>query len=80
MSFFYRRREEECSLDAVSATPPVSEGSAVVCPLLHGFALAIVRVSPVVTHGAPPPEALLCADVDAEEVQWVRVSTQAYIP
>ena len=35
----------------------------------HGFPLALARVSPAVTHGAPPPEALLCADVDAEEVQ-----------
>ena len=31
----------------------------------HGFPLALARVSPAVTHGAPPPEALLCVDVDA---------------
>ena len=65
MSFFYRRREGEYSLDAVSATLPASEGSAVVCPPLHGFALTIVRVSPAVKHGAPPPEAsvtLYCYD------------------
>ena len=48
--------------------------------LNHGFPLALARVSPAVTHGAPPPEALLCVDVDVEEVQWVRVSTKAYIP
>ena len=47
---------------------------------VHGFPLALARVSPAVTHGAPPPEALLCVDVDVEEVQWVRVSTKAYIP
>ena len=35
---------------------------------VHGFPLALARVSPAVTHGAPPPEALLCVDVDAEEV------------
>ena len=81
IEYFLRRREEEYSLNAVSATPPVSEGSAVVCPLLHGFALTIVRASPAVTHGAPPPEALLCVDVEeVQEVQWVRISTQAYIP
>ena len=27
------------------------------CPLLHGFPLALARVSPAVKHGAPPPEA-----------------------
>ena len=32
IEYFLRRREEEYSLNAVSATPPVSEGSAVVCP------------------------------------------------
>ena len=47
---------------------------------VHGFPLALARVSPAVTHGAPPLEALLCVDVDAEEVQWVRVSAKAYIP
>ena len=35
---------------------------------VHGFPLALARVSPAVTHGAPPLEALLCVDVDAEEV------------
>ncbi len=34
---------------------------------VHGLPLALARVSPAVTHGAPPPEALLCVDVDAEE-------------
>ena len=37
----------------------------VLCTLLHGFALTIVRVSPAVKHGAPPPEAsvtLYCYD------------------
>ena len=65
IEYFLRRREEECSLNAVSATLPASEGSAVVCPLLHGFALTIVRASPAVKHGAPPPEAsvtLYCYD------------------
>ena len=38
---------------------------------VHGFPLALARVSPAVTHGTPPPEALLCVDVDAEEVLWV---------
>ena len=37
---------------------------------VHGFPLALARVSPAVKHGAPPPEALLCVDV--EEVQWMR--------
>ena len=32
IEYFLRRREGEYSLNAVSATPPVSEGSAVVCP------------------------------------------------
>ena len=77
IEFFYRRREGEYSLYAFSATPPVSKVCVAICPLLHGFAL---WASPAVKHGAPPPEALLCVDVDAEEVQWVRVSTQAYIP
>ena len=39
IEYFLRRRGEEYSLHAFSATPPVSEGSAVVCPLLHGFTL-----------------------------------------
>ena len=78
IEYFLRRREEEYSLNAVSATPPVSEGSAVVCPLLHGFALTIVRASPAVKHGAPPPEAALggCGCGGGA----VRVSTKAYIP
>ena len=46
---------------------------------VHGFPLALARVSPAVKHGAPPPEALLC--VDAEEVQWVRgVAQQLLLP
>ena len=45
------------SLDAFSATPPASEVRTVVCPLLHGFPLALARVSPAVKHGSPPPEA-----------------------
>ena len=72
IEYFLRRREEEYSLDAFSATPPVSEGSAVVCPLLHGFALTIVRASPAVKHSAPPPEAALygygCGGGDAREL------------
>ncbi|MBB3702894.1 hypothetical protein [Alloprevotella rava] len=32
MSFFYRRREGEYSLNAFSATPPVSESSAAIYP------------------------------------------------
>ena len=81
MSFFYRRREGEYSLDAFSTTPPVSEGSAVLCPLLHGFTLTVVRASPAVTHGAPPPEAVLCVDmdVDAEEVLWVMSAYCLYL-
>ena len=59
IEYFLRRREEEYSFNAVSATLPASEGSAVICPLLHGFALTIVRVSPAVKHSAPPPEAAL---------------------
>ena len=75
IEYFLRRREEEYSLDAFSATPPVSEGSAVVCPLLHGFAL---RASPAVKHGAPLPEAALCRCGCGGGA--VRVSTKAYIP
>ena len=44
--YFLRRREGEYSLDAFSATLPASEGSAVVCPLLHGFALALLGYHP----------------------------------
>ena len=78
IEYFLRRREEEYSLDAFSATLPASEGSAVVCPLLHGFVLTIVRASPAVKHGAPPPEAALCRCGCGGGA--VRVSTKAYIP
>ena len=69
IEYFLRRREEECSLNAFSATLPASEVSASICPLLHGFALTIVRVSPAVKRGAPPPEAsvtLYCYDYGCE--------------
>ena len=56
IEYFLRRREEEYSLNAVSATPPVSEGSAVVCPRVHPH---FVRASPAVKHSAPPSEAAL---------------------
>ena len=51
------------------------------CLPLHGFTLTIVRVSPAVTHGAPPPEAVLCVDmdVDAEEVLWVMSAYCLYL-
>ena len=39
----------------------------VLCLLVHGFPPRFARVSPAVKHSAPPPEALLCVDVDAEE-------------
>ena len=48
------------------------------CLPLHGFAL---WASPAVKHGAPPPEAVLCVDmdVDAEEVLWVMSAYCLYL-
>ena len=45
------------SLYAFSATPPASEVRAVIFPRVPPRS---ARVSPAVTHGAPPPEAALC--------------------
>ena len=49
------------------------------CLPVHGFPLALLGYHPrlrmVRLH-----RRRLCVDADAEEVQWVRVSTQAYIP
>ena len=45
---------------------------------VHGFPLALARVSPAVKHGAPPPEALLC--VDAEEEVSEGVAQQLLLP
>ena len=45
------------SLDAFSATPPASESSQSTFPRVPPRS---ARVSPAVTHGAPPPEAALC--------------------
>ena len=56
----------ELPLHAFSATPPASGSELSACPRVPP---RFARVSPAVTHGAPPPEALLCVDVDAEEVQ-----------
>ena len=57
IEYFLRRREEEYSLDAFSATPPASESSQSTFPRVPPRS---ARVSPAVTHGAPPPEAALC--------------------
>ena len=45
------------SLYAFSATPPASESSQSTFPRVPP---RFARVSPAVTHGAPPPEAVLC--------------------
>ena len=47
----------ELPLAAFSATPPASEVRAVIFPRVPP---RFARVSPAVTHGAPPPEAALC--------------------
>ena len=41
----------------------------ILCSLPPRVPPRFARVSPAVTHGAPPSEALLCMDADAEEVQ-----------
>ena len=50
------------------------------CLPARGFPLALARVSPAVTHGAPPPEAALC-DARAEVGEWSggRVSARLYM-
>ena len=56
------------SLDAFSATPPVSEVRAVIFPRVPPRS---ARVSLAVTHGAPPPEAALCGcESRGGRVEW----------
>ena len=66
IEYFLRRREEEYSLNAFSATPPVSEGSAVVCPLLHGFTLTLFGHHPRLSI-VRLRRRRLWVDADAEE-------------
>ena len=47
----------ELLLHAFSATPPASGSELSACPRVPP---RFARVSPAVTHGAPPPEAALC--------------------
>ena len=64
------------SLDAFSATPPASEVRAVVCPLLHGFPLALARVSPRLSIVClRRRRGLLCVAVGAEVGEQERVYT-----
>ena len=46
---------------------------------VHGFPLALLGYHPRLRM-VRLRRRRLCVDADAEEVQWVRVSTQAYIP
>ena len=60
-----RRRRTAASLLHVRVTPPRFQCDAAGVGVSfvhfpHGFPLALARVSPAVTHGAPPPEAALC--------------------
>ena len=48
------------------------------CPLFHGFPLAPLGYHPRLRM-VRLLRRRLCVDADAEEVQWVRVSTKAYI-